>query len=55
MKKIITISREFCSGGHTIAELLSKILDVPFYDRELIELASQQSGLSPEFIKSNEQ
>jgi cytidylate kinase len=55
MKKIITISREFCSGGHEIAELLSKTLDVPFYDRELIELASQQSGLSPEFIKSNEQ
>ena len=55
MKKIITISREFCSGGHEIAELLSKSLDVPFYDRELIELASQQSGLSPEFIKSNEQ
>ncbi|MBP5752199.1 MAG: cytidylate kinase-like family protein [Treponema sp.] len=55
MKKIITISREYCSGGHTIAELVSKTLGVPFYDRELIELASQQSGLSPEFIKSNEQ
>ena len=55
MKKIITISREYCSVGHTIAELVSKTLGVPFYDRELIELASQQSGLSPEFIKSNEQ
>ncbi|MBO4319281.1 MAG: cytidylate kinase-like family protein [Treponema sp.] len=55
MKKIITISREFCSGGHTIAERISELLEIPFYDRELIELASQQSGLSPEFIKSNEQ
>ena len=55
MKKIITISREYRSGGLSIAKLLSEILDIPCYDRELIELAAQNSGLSAEFIKSNEQ
>lgn len=55
MKKIITISREYRSGGLSIAKKISEILDLPCYDRELIKLAAQNSGLSAEFIKSNEQ
>ena len=34
---VITISREFGSGGHEIGEKLAKALGVPFYDRQIIE------------------
>ena len=39
MKKnlVITISREFGSGGHQIGELLAKELNVPFYDKKIID------------------
>ncbi len=55
MKKIITISREYGSGGHTIGQLTAKALDVPFYDKEIIDLAAQNTGLSPDFIQKTEQ
>ncbi len=55
MKKIITISREYGSGGHTIGQLVAKQLDVPFYDKEIIDMSAKDSGLSPEFIKKTEQ
>ena len=34
--RIITISRQFGSGGHTIGEMVAKKLDIPFYDNELV-------------------
>ncbi len=55
MKKYITISREYGSGGHTIGSLVAKELNIPFYDREIIDIAAENSGLSPDFIKQNEQ
>ena len=55
MKKIITISREYGSGGHTIGEKVAKELGIPFYDREIIDVAAEKSGLSPDFIQKNEQ
>lgn len=55
MKNIITISREYCSGGHTIGQLLAKELNIPFYDKEIIDMTAQQSGLSADYIKNNEQ
>lgn len=46
MEKIfITIGRQYGSGGHEIGERLAGILGIPFYDRELIELASEKSGI----------
>ena len=48
---IITIGREFGSGGREIGEKLSKEFDIPFYDKELIALASKQSGLSQEILE----
>lgn len=42
---IITISRQFGSGGKEIAEQLAKELQIPFYDRELITLAAKESGI----------
>lgn len=45
-KIIITIGREFGSGGHEIGEILAKKLGITFYDQQLNEMASAQSGLS---------
>lgn len=42
MKRIITISRECGSGGHIIAEKLSKELGIPLYDREIIEMTAKK-------------
>jgi cytidylate kinase len=50
-KSIITISREFGSGGHTLGELVAKKLNVPFYDQELIERAVEKTGFSHEFVQ----
>ena len=55
MKKIITISREYGSGGQVIGHLVAKALGYDFYDKELIDLSAQESGLSPDFIEKNEQ
>lgn len=55
MKKIITISREYGSGGHTIGTYVAKALNIPLYDKEIIDMAAQKSGLSPDFIKKTEQ
>lgn len=55
MKKIITISREYGSGGRLIGKLVAEELGYEFYDKEIIDLAAQESGLSPDFIKKTEQ
>lgn len=55
MKKYVTIGREYGSGGHTVGSLVSRELGIPFYDSEIIDLAAKKSGLSPDFIKKNEQ
>lgn len=50
MKKgtIITIGRQCGSGGHEIGKKLAEKLGVPFYDRELLRLAAEESGIAPE-------
>lgn len=45
-KFVITIAREYGSGGRTIGKLLAEELGVPFYDRELLRLASDESGIN---------
>lgn len=45
-KFIITIARGYGSGGRTIGQMLSKKLNVEFYDRDLIKLASEESGIN---------
>ena len=52
---IITIGREYGSGGRQIGEIVAKTLGINFYDKNLITLAAQKSGLSDEFIANNEQ
>lgn len=51
MQKVITISREFGSGGRTIAKVIAEKLGYAYYDKELIEKAAQESGLSKKFIE----
>ena len=53
MKSIITISREFGSGGHTIGKLVAEKLGYHFYGRELIEKVAALSGFSTEFIEES--
>ena len=51
-KNIITIARQFGSGGRQIGEALSKRLDIKCYDRELISIAAKESGIDPEIFNS---
>lgn len=46
-KTIIAIGRQFGSGGHEIGTRLAEMLGIPFYDRELLSLAAQESGIDP--------
>lgn len=50
-KRIITISREFGSGGRTIGKQLAEKLGISYYDKELIEQLAEQTGLSKKFIE----
>lgn len=50
MYKIITISREFGSGGRSVGRSIAKRLQIPCYDRELIEKAAEESGLAKDYI-----
>ena len=54
-KIIITIGREYGSGGHYVGKLLAKRLGVNFYDKNIISLVSKESGLSKNYIASNEE
>lgn len=51
-KTIITISRQFASGGRQVGERLAKSLDIPFYDKELISLAAKKSGFSEKVFEN---
>lgn len=52
---IVTISREYGSGGHMIGERIAKDLNFKFYDNELITMAAKESGLSEDYVRDNEQ
>ena len=53
MKRIITISREFGSGGRSVGKLVAEKLGYRFYDRELVNKVAERSGFSPEFIEES--
>ena len=52
-KRIITISREFGSGGRFIGEEVAKKLGIAYYDKNIIDQIAEKSGLSPEYIQEN--
>ena len=55
MVSVITISREFGSGGREIGKKLSEKLGIPFYDKELLEIASKESGICRELFDRNDE
>ena len=52
-KKIITISREFGSGGRSVGRRIAETLGIPFYDKELVEQVALESGFAPKFVEEN--
>ena len=52
---VVTIAREFGSGGRMLGEMLAKKLGVKVYDREFIKLAAKNSGMDEQYIIKNEQ
>lgn len=52
---VITIAREYGSGGHLLGEKLASMLHIPLYDNQFIRLAAQRSGMDEEYILHNEQ
>lgn len=52
---VITIGREYGSGGRLIAQKLALRLSIAFYDREVIEMAADETGFSADFIRSAEE
>lgn len=56
MSMILTISREYGSGGREIAQRLSEYYqDIPVYDRKLIDMTADRCGYSTKFIQENEE
>ena len=52
---VITISRMYGSGGRTVAGMLSQRLNIPFYDKDLVKLASEDSGINEAlFVNADE-
>lgn len=55
MNTIITIGREFGSGGREIGSKLAKSLGIPFYDKELLTRAAKESGFCEEMIQNHDE
>ena len=53
-KTIITIGREYCTGGRYIAKDVARALGIKLYDKELITMAAKNSGLSEEAVAASE-
>ena len=54
-KVVITISREYGSGGHFVGKLLAEKLGINFYDKEIINLTSKEYGFNKNYIEQNEE
>jgi len=54
-KRVITIAREFGSGGHEIGEMVAQKLGISFYDTKLIDLSAAEGGFTHEYVKEHEQ
>ena len=51
MNHIITISREFGSGGRTVGKKVAEQLGIPCYDSELIQKIAEESGFAENYIR----
>lgn len=55
MAKVITISREFGSGGREIGQKVAALLGLPFYDKEIISMAAEESNIALEVFQANDE
>ncbi len=55
MKSVITISRQYGSGGRFVGKMLAEKLGIPFYDNEIITLAAKESGYAENIFEKAEQ
>lgn len=53
--RVVTIGRQFCSGGSDIGKMVAEKLGIPCYDREIVEMAAERSGISMAEIKKYEE
>ena len=49
--RVITISREFGSGGRTIGKKVAEKLGIPCYDSEIIQEMAKETGFAPDYVK----
>lgn len=54
-RTVLTIGRQFGSGGREIGKMLADRLGAPFYDKELLALAAEKSGMSHELFENNDE
>ncbi len=52
---LITISREYGSGGHAIGKMVAERLGLPFYDHNLVEMVAREGNFEESFVSANEQ
>ncbi len=50
--RIITIGREYASGGRTVGKLISEKLGIPFYNKEILHMAAEKLNMSAEDVKN---
>ena len=51
MKKVITISREYGAGGHSIGQRVAQELGIPFYDRDIVRETVKASGFDLDLVE----
>ena len=52
MNKVITISREYGAGGHSIGTKVAEALGIPFYDRDIVRATAEESGFEKKLIEN---
>ena len=52
---VITIDRLYGSGGRIMGKKLSKELQIPFYDEEILKMASEESAIGEQFFRMNDE
>lgn len=52
-KKIVTISRQFGRGGRTVGRMVAEAMNIPFYDKELVEQIALETGFAPTFVEEH--
>ncbi|MDO4321938.1 MAG: cytidylate kinase-like family protein [Lachnospiraceae bacterium] len=55
MNKIITISREYGAGGHSIGQQVAEKLGIPFYDKDIVRETAKEGGFEPELIEREQE